>query len=304
MNSLAGVSSLSTTMSSDGPSEAEQHAVMTEMEDKYRIRAHMFRQVEFYWRRRSFAVTMMMGLLPIMAPMGNLMPSFLTPWYSLLISIANVTVVVVSIKCDMSDRVSDATMASKGYERVMQKLQNIKVEQTLSPETVMITKLFDEIKILVETIEGNITYPEKVTMPEVHPEVHHDTFIEKPHATSLPASKDLNEAKGRTANLKDIQEAQEALDANLAQEAEYIKEIAGYKKDEDQKQINGSGNKAEMEKALATKRQLRVEAQANLNKTQLSIKDGNARIEMLSQQKAHAQEAADIRIKVDDETTL
>jgi len=304
MNSLAGISSLSTTMSSDGPSEAEQHAVMTEMEDKYRIRAHMFRQVEFYWRRRSFAVTMMMGLLPIMAPMGNLMPSFLTPWYSLMISIANVTVVVVSIKCDMSDRVSDATMASKGYERVMQKLQNIKVEQTLSPETVMITKLFDEIKILVETIEGNITYPEKVTMPAVHPEVHHDTVHQKPIA-GASSPKDLNQAKIQTANLKDIQEAQKALDANLAQEAEYIKKIAGYEKDEDQKQINGSGNKAEMEKALATKRQLRVEAQANLNKTQLSIKDGKARIEMLSQQKAHAQEAADIRIQFDqEETTL
>jgi len=235
MNSIAASEC---SRGSNASSREAENAMMTEMEDNYRQRAHMFRQVEFYWRRRAFAVTMLMGLLPIMAPMGNLIPHVIRPWYSLGISILNVTVVVVSIKCDMSDRVSDATMASKGYERVIDKLQNIKVEQTLSPETVRITKLFDEIKILVDSIENNITYPEDVMIPEVH---YHEVDHQKPMKALSPLPllrvnsagrrmdnpKDLNQARKRTDNLK---ECKVDIDIQEAQEAVYINEVAGYAK--------------------------------------------------------------------------
>lgn len=165
--------------------------------------------------------------------------------------------------------------------------------------------------------------------------------IEELEEQKRKLQQDLDQARERMDNLKegqvdaDIQEAQEKFDADLAQEREYIAEIAGYdkelgtykdqlaklfedmhkkstemnkhckSKDEDKKHIDavadglaGLEEQVNMGKEIAAKRQARVEAQANLDVTKTSIKDGKARIEMLIQQKAdEMQEAQDIQIK-------
>jgi len=137
----------------------KQCEMFSEMKQDFEEKSVQYTLVERKWRNRQFLVAVVLGILPVMAGVTQLLPKDISPWITLGISIINVIVVVVNVKLDMGERIADASMASKGYGKITYEVDMF-LAQLKCGEAPKATELMVRINTTMEGIDANLTYPE------------------------------------------------------------------------------------------------------------------------------------------------
>merc|ERR1719181_325305 len=88
------------------------------MKNEYAAKALRYQSIERTWRTIMFRLAIAMGVMPIISGSAQLLPQFIQAWFAFGISLFNVMIVIVNTKLDMCERVADASMAGKGYEKL------------------------------------------------------------------------------------------------------------------------------------------------------------------------------------------
>eukprot|EP00929_Paragymnodinium_shiwhaense_P110031 TRINITY_DN7671_c0_g1_i5.p1 TRINITY_DN7671_c0_g1~~TRINITY_DN7671_c0_g1_i5.p1 ORF type:complete len:454 (+),score=77.42 TRINITY_DN7671_c0_g1_i5:82-1443(+) len=133
------------------------------MQRDFQKKALVYQEIERYWRRCAFFVACILGLLPVLAGVTQLLPKELSPWMTLCISITNVCVVVMNVKMDMGERIADAAMAAKCFGGLATQVSFFLFTVECQPYKADATALLSQIRAVVECVETNMTYPEGLT---------------------------------------------------------------------------------------------------------------------------------------------
>jgi len=165
LQTMGVFSTLSKTMTSGDEPDLEagrsgkQVEVFSDMKAEFDEKSTQYTIVEKKWRNRQFGVAVLLGILPIIAGVSQLLPEKITPWITLGISITNVIVVVVNVKLDMGERIADASMAGKGFGKLAS-LISMFLNKAKLGESVDVNELITQIKTTQEGIDVSLTYPE------------------------------------------------------------------------------------------------------------------------------------------------
>lgn len=139
--------------------DLNKYQALIDLQVKYKEKCVIYRAAERKWRSRSFHVAVLLGTLPVLAGVTVLMPEAFRPWLTLCIAILNVFVVVLNVKLDMGERIADASMAGKGFDKVDTQIDLFFCELKCG-EKADASELLIRVRAVVDNIEANISYPE------------------------------------------------------------------------------------------------------------------------------------------------
>jgi len=137
---------------------------LTEVAEDYSEQALVYNKIERKWRSFMFRIAIIMGVLPIIGGAATMLPEALAPWFALGVSLMNVMIVIVNTKMDMGERIADAAMAGKGYEKLSTNI-NFMLTEVKMGKDVDITENMVQNKAIIDNIKANISYPEGKPKP-------------------------------------------------------------------------------------------------------------------------------------------
>eukprot|EP00928_Gymnodinium_smaydae_P043247 TRINITY_DN29018_c0_g1_i1.p1 TRINITY_DN29018_c0_g1~~TRINITY_DN29018_c0_g1_i1.p1 ORF type:complete len:367 (+),score=56.45 TRINITY_DN29018_c0_g1_i1:149-1249(+) len=147
--------------------ELEQERIRRKVVDVAQACQHkmdIYLEIEMHWRKISFYVALTLGILPVVAGASHMLPEVLSGWFGLLISVINVVVVVTNVKMDIGERIADASMARKGYQKLVSDCTffvhdlQVKRHTDANMYSQEACRLFTELRAITDSIHANMTY--------------------------------------------------------------------------------------------------------------------------------------------------
>jgi len=143
--------------SSDAVVQDLEH--LTKLAATFKYKAFVYGKAEKYWRRVAFVIAMILGILPVIAGSSHMLPDHINLWFGFGISVLNVMIVVIQMKCDMGERIADASMARKGYESVCNQIDFFTCDALTHGNYAGVDQLLQLAKSVIENVESNMSYP-------------------------------------------------------------------------------------------------------------------------------------------------
>lgn len=134
------------------------HALM-DMHTLYLEKGSLYSKVETKWRRTNFVIAIWLGVLPVCQTVAELLPGQFRLWIRFGITFFNVAIVVLLVKLDLGEKIADASMGHKTFNKLASNIDVFICQLRCAPGVADPTMLLNGIKITLDTIEGQLRFP-------------------------------------------------------------------------------------------------------------------------------------------------